>query len=181
MTPEQLDPIARKMIDAYRETGVYSTDFKERHGSPPTMLSKVQHHRSVLQSLILRDDRYVLGEAFVDYGRVLIDDPATGTSYLIRSDKTVSVERVIADTLFSVPCPITLLVYRFHPLGMDLSVAPTRRRTARARVLASGPSSYVGTWAFDGGDLPGSTFDQGASDLFPEVGDLRDEGEENEA
>lgn len=181
MTPEKLDPIARKMIDAYRETGAYSVDFRERYGLPPTMLSKVQHHRSVLQAFVLQDERYALGDAFMEYGRVLIEDPSTDTAYLVRSDKTVGVERVISDTLFSIPCPVTLLVYRFHALGMDLATAPTRRRSQRSRVLPAAPPSHVGTWFFDNGDTPGSSFDQGANDLFPDVGDLRDdEGEVGE-
>jgi hypothetical protein len=182
MTTAQLEPLARILIDGYFVTADYSHGFREDHGQPPTMLAKVHHHRSIIQATVVGDERYQLGGAYAEFGRVAIEDLAEDRSYLLRSDGTVKIEGIkeqstLFDSTQYLTSPVTLLVYRFHAAGLDLSIAGTRQRFGRGRIMAAGAPTYVATWPYYSEDHP---FTQGEVDPFREVGGLEDEeGEED--
>jgi len=181
----QLDPVADILIAAYLETASYSRRFRDEHDQPPTLLSKVHHMRSVAQATLNSSDRYDLGAMFVEFSRVEFEDGNTGRRYLLRSDGALAIERkmrqreTIFDAAMYLDSPVALLVYNFHKVGLDLSVAGTRQAVGSKRLEPTGTPTFIAMWPYANGDTP-SAFDQGKGDPFGELGGVEDLGEEGE-
>lgn len=184
MDAKQLEPVAGILVDAYLETASYSRAFKDSWGRPPTLAAKVHHLRSVAQSRIGESDQYVLGQEYMEFGRVQFVDSMTGRSYLLRSASAVSIEEAkyrlqLFDTNRFLKSDVTMIVYSFDSQALALSLAGTRQRSNRKRLEASGPAVFVGSWPYVPSDA--EPFDQQTSDPFLDVGDLdmdEDEGGE---
>jgi hypothetical protein len=177
----QLDPVAAILNQAALETLTYSRGFTDEYGQPPTLASKVQHMRAVTQVMVGRDERFKLGQDYIEFGRVEITDNSSGKRYLLRSDGAVAIEESKRqDALFPsavyIKSDVTLLVYKFHREGLDLSVAGTVSRGGRTRLVASGAPTFVGTWPYSAAHEDAS-FDQGIEDLFGDLGALDEYGE----
>lgn len=182
MDKAQLDPVAELLVPAYLDTASYSRQFRDDHGSPPTLFASVHHMRSVVQARVNRGDQFDLYPDYSEFGRVQVFDVNGTRSYLLRSDGAVSIERAKQQgTLFDpgkyLRSDVILVAYTFHKEGMDLSVAGTRQQVGSRRLQPSGTPTFVGTWPYSTGTA--SSFDQGEGDAFDELGDLpsEDEGE----
>lgn len=179
MDAATFDPVARHLIAAYADTAAYSAVFAEEHaGHAPTTLAKAHHLRSVLQALVIEDDRYELGPEYAEFGRVKIIDVGSSSAYVLRSQGAVAAEGVkSAETLFAETfisrerLDDLLLVYAFTRAGLVLSVAGAVR-IGRHRLALSGEPTYLGTWAYDFNDGNDDPFEQGATDAFRDLGDL---------
>lgn len=183
MTENDLKPLARLLLLAYAATAAYSRNFKDEHGSPPSQHAKVHHLRSVVQALTRREDRFELDPDFVEFGRVLIVDRKTKRQYLLRSASMVAIERArreltLFDTIKLIKSDVTLLVYAFTALGLELAVAETIQRPGKSRLLAGHPPQHVGIWTYDVDDEQTAAFDQDSVDDFDELGNPHIEGEE---
>lgn len=192
MYESRLDPIGGLLVTSYLETLAFSRQFASDHdGRPPTLMAKVHHLRSVVGAQVHSDDRYELGEEYVDYGRIAITEVETGDCYVLRSEAATAIEKNRNQLrLFDVPNYIhtaeTLLVHRFHKKGVNLSVVGARRLPGRSHLEAIGDPTFVGTWPFAGAGGPGSaplgkSFDQGLADPFTELGIVDELGEESES
>ena len=175
MNTAQLSPIAEMIIAALHDTRSYTTGFSSEHGNPPTTMAKTHHLRSVVQALVIADDRYKLGGEYSEMGRVQILDYENGRTYQLRSALAIAVDRATrADTLFDSPSyiasPTVLLVYQMQPLGLDLSVAGAQHQPGRSRLEPTGPASYVDTWPYIASGS--GSFDPGNRDMFDELGDI---------
>lgn len=182
MTPEEATPYAELLVHAYLETAGFSRDFLEEYGQPPTMLTKVHFLRSVAQASVAQDDRFILGEPWAEFGRVLIEERDTKRRCVLRSDSAVQIEsskreNTLFDSSRYLRSEVELLVYNFHRDGLDLAIAGTRQEISRTRLEATGPPTYIGTWPFVSDD-PGP-FNQRDADAFNDVGKI-DLGEEEE-
>src|SRR4051812_28466568 len=93
MDQAQLDPIAEILVQSYLDTVSYRRLFRDEHGQPPTVAAQVHHLRAVAQAMVNRDDRFLLGEEYVEFGRVEITDRASTDCYLLRSDGAVTIEQ----------------------------------------------------------------------------------------
>lgn len=175
-----LDPFAKMLVPAYLDTAAYSRWFRDEYGTPPTQFEKIHHLRSIVGAKVNQAERYDLGEAFTEYGRVEITDEETGHQFLLRSVGAVSVEQAKAQgrlfTTTYLRSAVTLLVYRFHRDGLDLAIAGTRQLMGKQRLEPSGPPIPVGTWALTLDT--GTRFEQGAADAFGELGGLTVEKDE---
>ena len=60
MDAAELDPFARIMVSSYLATSVYSRNFGNEWGSPPTIVSKAHHFRSVVQAQVTGSTQYQL-------------------------------------------------------------------------------------------------------------------------
>lgn len=194
------DPVADILLGAYLATAAHSREFQDEYEQPPTSAEKVHYMRSVTQAEMNRSDgQFVLAQPYVEFGRVEFKDTDSGHRFLLRSEGMVRVERAtrgqvgLFDAVRYLQTDVVLLVYRFHPTGLDLSVAGAVCQRGRSRLEASGVPTYVGTWQFEStgpsGPSPQGTrgrvgpalFDQGAGDPFEDLGPLDDFGEEGDA
>jgi len=185
---EQLDVSAKHLVRSYQATAIYSSEFLEEHGSPPTLMAKVHHMRSVLQAALALDERYDLMPAYSEYGRVQFRDGETGQTLLLRSAAAVVIEKAKGFEqmeLFSVsgmkdPSRVQLLVYSFDIEGLNLSVAETKQRFSGRSLIARSTPDFIGFWPYSApDDNPQPPFDQTDRDWFRDVGDLDDdEGED---
>jgi hypothetical protein len=185
MPNSELDPIAEYLLTGYSEASIYSRQFKETHKSPPTTMAKVHHMLSVVQALATHGEFLVLGAEYSEYGRVELTSRATEQVYLLRSQAAVSIERsrrqddALFDSAPYIASAVKMMVHRFHPLGLDLSVAGTRHRAGKKRLEVTGSPTLVGTWLF-ASDASEAGFDQGRADSFDELGSLDELGETGE-
>lgn len=188
MEKEQLDPIAAHLISSYAETAVHSRRFRDDHASPPTLMAKVHHLRSVLQALLTQDEDYDLSAPYAEFGRVQFTETASGTQFLLRSAGALQVERLVDDdqpALFPATglvkiSDVLLVVYQFMKEGVALSIAETIQRAGRQRLLALGEPTPMGFWPYFSGDDV-APFDQDLADPFGDVGELGHEDGEEEA
>lgn len=180
MDRSDLDPFAKMLVPAYLDTASYSRQFREDHGTPPTQFAKIHHLRSIVGAKVNEADRYTLGSAYTEFGRVEITDEETDRQFLLRSVGAVSIEQAKAQgrlfTMTYLMSAVTMLVYRFHRDGLDLAIAGTRQLVGKQRLEPSGPPTPVGTWALT--LEPDDSFDQGARDAFGELGGLLIEKDE---
>ena len=175
-----LDPFAKMLVPAYLDTAAYSRWFRDEYGTPPTQFDKIHHLRSFVGAKVTQHDRYTLGEAFHDYGRIEITDEETDQRFLLRSQGAVSIEQAKAQgrlfTATYLKSPVTLVVFQFGRTGLDLAIAGTRQLVGKQRLEPSGPPIPVGTWALA---LDAETpFEQGAGDAFDELGGMSIEKDE---
>lgn len=185
MDRSDLSPLAGILVPSYLETAAHSRSFRDEYGSPPTLLAKVHHMRSIIQAKVTDTERLSLDPRYSEFGRVQVTDEMDGHQYLLRSDGAVAVERAKRQGRIFDPAPflvtnIILVVYHFHRDGLDLAVAGTHQEVGRTRLEASGEPTYIGTWPFTPDDGQ-TSFSQGAADAFEELGDMPLDGEEDES
>lgn len=177
MTQPAFTPFAALLVTGYLETSSYSRDFKEQHGFPPNTMSKSQHLRSVVQAAVQRDDGMILGERWVEFGRVEITVRATGDRYVFKSERSLRIEQTMRqrERLFDantyLEAKAMLLVYRFHTNGVDLSLTGAVVKPSRQTLRAAGEPSFVGTWPYNLGEGESFNQDEGR-DAFGDLGDL---------
>lgn len=176
----QLAPLAEILVQSYLDTAIYSLQFKDEYGQPPTTMAKVQHLRAIAQALVTKHDQLRLCPDFIEYGKLQIVDLTTDRMYLVRSSAAVAIEDARQGVLFpreAIQTPIIMVIHKFHPDGLDLSIAGTRQQPGRQRLLASGSATFIATWPFTAAGPPPPPFDQGKEDPFGEVGSIEeDEG-----
>lgn len=176
MDQTQLTPIADVLLDAYVDRLAYSRRFLHDHGQPPTLASKAHHMRSVAQALVTQADGLMLGGEWSESGRVEITDLTTDRRYLLRGDGAVKIERDVRqiESLFPaapyISSDVVLLVYRFHHIGLDLSVAGTKHRADKKHLEISGTPTFIATWPWSDDDT--TRFEQGFGDDFGDLGDF---------
>jgi len=180
----QLTPLANILVQSYNETVVYTRKFTADYGQPPTAIAKTQHLLAIAQSLVDKGDRYELCPEYTELGKLQVVDRETGRTYLVRSNTAFWIEDARQQVLFPNGLPelasrIVMVIRRFHPAGLDLSIAGTRHQPLRQRLVASGPATFIGTWPYLPVDNLELAFDQGAADAFKEVGSVDDEAEES--
>ncbi len=185
----ELDSTARHLVRSYQATAIYSSEFLDEHGSPPTLMSKVHHMRSALQAAMTLDDRYDLMPSYSEFGRVQFKDGKTGHTLLLRSAAAVAIEKAKCFEqmeFFNVsaiedPSRVRLLVYSFDIDGVNLFVAETAQRANGKTLIARGTPEFVGFWPYSTpDDNPQPPFDQKDRDWFGDIGDLRDDEGEGE-
>jgi hypothetical protein len=182
---ERLDPVAGHLIGGYLDAAIYSRRFLEDHGIPPTLMAKAHNMRAVVQATITEDSKYELSPDYAEFGRVAFTEIESGIKFLIRSAAAVQVENDKnpgQTALFDIPEPtnpggVQLIVYRFTPTGMKLSVTRTVRPAGKRRLVALGTPTFVGLWPYSTTMEPQTPFDQDLSDPFSDVGDLGEEEE----
>jgi hypothetical protein len=176
MDRTDLEPHAHLLISSYFETAGFCGQFHEEYGLPPTVALRAQHFRAVAQIRVNDDDRFELNPDHAEFGRLEFYDSDLERRLLVRSEAGVAIDRqkLQAEALFNatryIASEVTLLVYKFHGDGLDLSVAGTCHKGGRRRLEASGVPSFVGTWPYESGAA--EPFDQGASDAFERLGEL---------
>jgi hypothetical protein len=173
MDETELTPAAQLLIDAYLNTQSFSVAFRDEYGRPPTLAAKVHYLRSVFQIRLQGDEAFELENEYAELGRVQYRDLGTGRMYVLRSTSAVSIEaakaqRWLVDPRRYLRSEVVALVYHFHKLGLDLSIAGTRKRLTRKRLELSGKPNFIATWPYHPGG--GDPFDQ--SDPYGELGDL---------
>lgn len=187
-----LDPFASHFLDSYHETAIYSRQFLDDYRTPPTLLAKAHHLRSVLQAKLTHDDDFDLLPKFSEFGRVHFTD-GNGDELLLRSSSALLIERASEPRpqqgeLFEARSYVELssarlLIYTFTPDGLQLSTCAARKLPKRARLLAFGPLTLHGIWPYaaDAGDggPGGGIFSQDNPDDFGDIGDI-DLGDEEE-
>ncbi len=183
MDTATLDPIANHLLSAYGETAIFASGFNRRYKQPASLMLKVHHLLSVVQSTLISDDRFGLGIEYSDFGRVEITDRGSGQIYLIRSSAAVSIERnrqqdpVLFDSATYQSSNVVLLVHRFHKQGLDLALAGARRAEGKKRLVPTGAPALIDTWPY----LPvteTSVFEQGPVDAFDELGSIEELGDD---
>lgn len=186
MTPDHLDPFAKILINSYRDTQAYSAWFMDRHGSPPTRMSKAHHLRGAAQVAFAKDVRYTLQLPYLEFGRVAVVEVETGQQLVLRSEGAVAAEErskqgeLYGESYIKRVAALELLViYAFTAAGLRLALAGAARVNGSRRLRPSGPPVHMGVWPYQGGTGPDGSFDQGSPDLFRDLGDL-DLGEEDE-
>jgi len=176
----QLEPVAEILVQAYLDTTSYSRQFHDDYDQPPTQMAKVHHMRSITQAMVNKSDRLSLAEPYIEFSRVEILDADTDRRYLLRSDGATVIERhfkqreALFDATPYITSDITMVVYRFHRNGLDLSVTGARHKAGKVHLEASGIPVYIATWPYSVGTPP---FDQGGDDPFGDLGDLGDFGD----
>jgi hypothetical protein len=118
MEMAQVNDLAGIMLDSYDETAMYARSFVTEHDWPMTVLAKAQLFRSIVQSRVVKEDRFDLSNAYVSMGRVLVTDTTLNTDLLIRSEKALRIEQEQLDPTLDldvrrVLSGVKLLVYRF--------------------------------------------------------------------
>jgi hypothetical protein len=184
MNATQLTPLADILVQSYNETAVYSRQFTADYGQPPTAIAKVQHLLAIAQSFVNKSDHYQLCPDYTELGKLQVVDVETGRTFLVRSNTAFGIEDarqqiLFPDELAALATPIIMVIRRFHAAGLDLSIAGTRQQLGRQRLVASGPAKFVGTWPYVPMDDTDSAFDQGAPDVFKEVGPAEEEAEDS--
>jgi len=177
--PMDQDPfavIAEVLASGYLEALSYSRQFQEQHGSPPTILAKSHHLRSVVQAQIQEREGLELDPAYIEFGRVEII-VTSGTRYVLRSDASLAVEQMFRqqEALFDSNAYIRsdrmILVYGFEQDGVTLCLAGAIRRPIGRRLFASGEPAFVGRWPYD--QERSQAFDQDESrDVFGDLGNV---------
>jgi hypothetical protein len=176
----QLQPLADHLLTGYLDIANYATSFTEDHTFPPTRVNKLHHMLSVMQARIMCDaDNYELGSDYAEFGRCEILDRKTERTYLLRSEVRIGIERAQAPSLFPTPeyieSPVVLLAYRFRETGLDLSVAGSRHRVGKFKLVPTGPPTFIATYPYPTETSPDdASFDQGAVDRFKEIGEIDD-------
>jgi hypothetical protein len=174
---QDVDPIAQFLVQAYLSTASHSRAFHDEWGEPPTVMAKVHHLLAITQALINQDERYDLGDPYAEFGRVEFLDRERERSYVLRSESAVAIESakkqqsVLFDPVTYITSDKVLLVHRFHPAGLDLSVAGTRRAAGKFRLEPTGAPAHLGTWPYGTFD-PNPPFDQEERDAWDELGAL---------
>jgi hypothetical protein len=192
METVQLDPVAAHLIAGYLDTQDYSLQFRDTYSTPPTLMTKVHHFRSIVQARLIEDDAYQLEPGWTDFGRVEFFD-ATEDRYLLKSAGAVAIEKMKNDRaqleLISAgnllrAADAKALIYEFDHSGLTLSIAAAVTRSKGTKVYVKGDPIYAGFWPYNYGSGPdddgGVPFDQGGRDPFGDVGNL-DESDEDEA
>jgi hypothetical protein len=192
MQREELDPVASHLIASYMETASYSRQFRDDHDTPPTLMAKVHHLRSIVQALLVADDDYELAQPYADFGRVEFTETSSGGRFLLKSAGALAVEKKHEQrwlSLFAVgnllrPSDVQVLIYEFDKVGLTLSLADAVRHGAGKKLRVHGEMTTIGFWPYhpDDGDDDGGVaapFDQDDRDPFGDVGGL-DEGNEGE-
>lgn len=167
------------MVSSYLATSTYSRTFGNEWGSPPTIVAKAHHFRSVVQAQVNDSTQYQLQREYVEFGRVQVTDTESGRAYLIRSMPAVDIEDSRPQLgLFPIPAAyeVNMLVYQFEQDGMRLWRCGTTQAEGRRRLVPTGELLQMGFWPFDdfGPDTGG--FDQGITDPWADLGDLDIEG-----
>jgi len=179
----QLTPLAEILVWSYLDTAIYSRQFKEEYEQPPTTMAKVHHLLAIAQAHVNKHEQLQLCPEFIEYGKLQVIDQTTKRTYLVRSSAAVAIEDARQGVLFprgALETPIIMVIHRFHPEGLDLSIAGTRQQPGRQRLVASGPATFVATWPFITAG-PTQPFDQGQADPFGEVGPIEEEDEGGDA
>jgi hypothetical protein len=182
----RLDAIAKHLIAGYLDTAVYSRRFFEEHHSPPTLMAKIHHMRSVVQADLQRDDDYELRGLYAEFGRVAFTELATGDEFALRGLKAIHIERAKYEqpelplnvASLMTPSVVQLLVYEFVKEGLNLSVANAARREGRRRIEAVGTPTFIGQWPYVPGDAE-IPFDQSGDNAWDFLGDIGDIGEDD--
>jgi hypothetical protein len=180
-----LDPFAAHFLDSYHETAIFNRRFMDDYGTPPTLLTKAHHLRSVVQAKLAQDDDFELLPKFSEFGRVQFIDK-DGHELVLRSTSALLIERGEEQpdqqgALFEMHSsyvvdlsPVKLLIYKFAGDGLHLSTCAARKLPQKARLLAYGPATLQGIWPYsdggDGGD--GGIFSQDNPDDFGDIGDI---------
>ena len=175
MDQDQLNPLARVLLDSYLETLVYRRRFMSDYNQPPTLAANVHHMRAIAQAKVMASDRWLLSAEYAEYGKLEVTDTISGHRYLLRSVSAVTIEQnlrqgVLFDPKAYIASDVKLLAYKFHEEGLDLSVTGTLRHQNRNRLQAEGKPVYVATWAYTSETL--HPFEQGQEDPFAELGGL---------
>lgn len=193
METAQLDPVAAHLIAGYLDTQDYSLQFRDTYTTPPTLMTKVHHFRSIVQARLIEDDAYQLQPEWTDFGRVEFFDATTGDAYLLKSAGAVAIEKMKSDRaqleLMSAAnllkaADASALIYDFDRSGLTLWIAAALRRAKGTKVYVKGDPIHAGFWPYTYGSGPdddrGVPFDQGGPDPFGDVGNLN-ESDEDEA
>jgi hypothetical protein len=182
MDQQQLAPVADVLIQAYGDTARYTRWFNDEFDAPPSKASKGANLRAAAQVRFVKHDRYDLGRAFWESGRIQITDRESGRLYLLRSLSTVNIEQFKSqrEALFNsadyLDSDVIMLIHQFHAGGLDLSIAGTRHASSTSRLEASGAPTFIGCWPY----FAGEGFDQDEADLFDDVGRIDDDEAGNE-
>ncbi|QII04384.1 hypothetical protein BH93_02495 [Rhodococcoides fascians A25f] len=186
MEMAQVDDLAGMMLDSYDETAVAARNFATEHDWPMTVLAKAQLFRSIVQGRVMKDDRFVLGNAYVSMGRVLVTDTTLNTDLLIRSEKALRIEQEHLDPTLDldvrrVLSGVKLLVYRFSKTGLTLSWCESYAKKGSRRLFPDGAPEAIGYWpSAAASTLNEGEFDQGSETNWDEVGDVGDEAGSDE-
>lgn len=182
-----LDSVANHLIASVRDMRDFAHEFLDDHGTPPTLMAKVHHFRSVVQARLIDDEGFDLASTYVDFGRVEFVDVATKERFLLKSCGALAVEKQKNSfqqlALFEIgklfqPTTVRVLVYEFDRSGLTLAVAPGVTRNGSVRVYVQGEPVKAGFWPFGEGEafeMP--AFDQDIRDPFTDVGFLNEAGE----
>lgn len=186
MQSDHLNPIATHLVASYNETAIYSRQFRDDYETPPSLMAKVHHLRSIVQARLADDDRFEVAAPYAEYGRVEFTELTTGSKFLLRSAGALAVEKakqpdqpaLFAFSMFIKISDVQLLVYEFGSDGLRLSLAAAAQRDGGKRLLASGEPLRVGSWPYAPDEEQRTDpFNQGIADPFGDVGDL-DEGDD---
>lgn len=185
MHRDHLDPVAAHLIASYVDTASYSRQFRDDHETPPSLMAKVHHLRSIVQARMTADDRFELSQPYAEYGRVQFTDRESGSKLLLRSAGALAVEKakkseqlaLFAFAKLIKASDIQVLIYEFGQHGLSLSIAAASHRPGGKRLMVHGEPTLVGFWPYLPGDEP-QPFDQDAADPFGDVGGLDEEGDE---
>lgn len=187
MQPDQLEPVAAHLIASYNDTAIYSRQFRDDHETPPSLMAKVHHLRSIVQARLTADERFELAPSFAEYGRVEFTELGTGSKFLLRSAGALAVERarrheqlaLFAFAKLIKTSDVQLLIYDFNHDGLSLSISAAAQRAGGKRLIARGEPMPIGFWPHvPDEDLMDGSFDQDNADPFDDVGDLSEEDEE---
>lgn len=188
MNREQLDPIARLLIDSYLATHEWSREHTDRWEFAPTTMNKAHTMRSIVQAKVIKHDSLDLGTLWADFGRVEITHRDTGAVLVLRSESARAAERrVVTPRLIELPPrplrPESLLVYAFRRSGLALSLAAATSKPKSAHLEMVGAPELVSTWAWDYsiGDADAAAFHQGVLDAFDDLDDLDIDLEDGQA
>ena len=188
MQPDELEPVAAHLIASYSDTAIYSRHFRDEHETPPSLMAKVHHLRSIVQARLATDERFELAPSFAEYGRVEFTALGTGRKFLLRSAGTLAVGRakrrdklaLFAASKFLKTSDVQMLIYEFDRDGLSLSLAASAYRVGGKRLVARGEPTPIGFWPYLPSEvLEGGSFDQDVADPFSDVGDLDEGGEES--
>lgn len=185
MQSDDLTPVAAHLLASYSDVGDYSRQFQDDHETPPSLMAKVHHLRSIVQARLTQDARFELAAPFSEYGRVEFGELASGERFLLRSAGALAVEKakkaepiaLFAFAKLIKTSDVQLLIYEFVRHGLVLSIAPTVHRVGSRRLYARGEPVRLGFWPYSATDDQAIPFDQAGADLFDDVGDLDDGGE----
>ncbi|MEZ5282364.1 MAG: hypothetical protein R2770_18025 [Acidimicrobiales bacterium] len=172
---EELSPIGDLLVDCYLRTRDESLRWRFEYEQPPTNDLRGAMFRALVQKKVLDDPAMRLGQAYAEFGRVLIQR-AGSPDLLLRAKSTVAIERALRNPgrLFDPNSYLessTLIgAYEFNPEGLDLYVGDAHRLSDRKRLYVAGELEFVGTWQFLGDDP--TPFGGDVADAFEELGDV---------
>lgn len=126
-THARFDPLAKILLASYLDAGIFSREFKEDHGIPPTAMCKVHFIRSVIQGRVARTEGLALGSRFAEFGRVEIFDAQTKERFVLRSQNHLAFQyhqpSLFEDEAVGLKSEVMLLIYDFGPDGLALASA----------------------------------------------------------